>query len=293
MKAKSAIYGIVAATLLLGASSTAIARNSKSQREQGHKTENAVPQRPSFKPGNNGNHNGNNGNHNGNNGNHNGNNGNHNGWGNGNHNNGHNARPHQSAPAGPTLWNRPQPPKHSQPVPKPHPYHSGQFMPPPVRPSHNIIKHNHRPIIPQGYRPRPGAPIINGILGLAFGTAFNATLNYLYAQGYAVDGYTNGNIYLRNVNNMGYGWEDAVLGYTAGALATAQFINGTGANNPTRYYQIYNNLCALYGAPISWNGGMQASWFDPTGASYITLSFAPQYYNGFPQYYTTLTYSYR
>lgn len=209
------------------------------------------------RPGNNGNHKGNNGHHNGNYDNRHGNNGNHNG----NHgydhrpdrNRGHNAyRDHYSWNHAHNDWSRP--------------------LPPPARAYRPAPYHYHRPVIPAHWRPCYGAPVIDRILGITFGTMFNASLSYLYTNGYNIDGYDKGVVYLRNVHMMSLTWPDVMLCYdNYGRLINAQFIHSSYYNDRSRYNRLYHDLCAAYGTPIEIDGG-GITWFGGNRVGYVTLS---------------------
>ena len=259
------------------------------------------------RPGNNGNHNGNskpgnNGNYNpgtpGNNGNHNGNhkpgkpgnNGNHNGNhkpgkpGNNGIHNGHNGGvshwPGYRPPAGPAPVVRPgtHRPNWSTPVPPPHRNYRPVCRPIP------------RPVPPHGYHPCHTAPVIHTILGITFGTLYNASLDYLYSKGYEIDGYADNTVYLRNVPEMGYTWPDATIYYDSyGRLASSQFIYSTSFSALGRYDRLYHTLSMTYGSPVSasWNGAHRETiWYGGDARGYVSLEY--DYSGG--RYYTILSY---
>ena len=262
---------------------------SRNDRNNNNKTNN----HPS-RPGNNGNHNGNskpgnNGNHNGNykpgkpgnNGNHNGNykpgnNGNHNG----NHNSGVSHWPGYRPPSGPAPVVRPgtHRPNWSTPVPPPHRNYRPIGRPIP------------RPVPPHGYHPCHTAPVIHTILGITFGTLYNASLDYLYSKGYEIDGYADNTVYLRNVPEMGYTWPDATIYYDSyGRLASSQFIYSTSFSALGRYDRLYHTLSMTYGSPVSasWNGAHRETiWYGGDARGYVSLEY--DYSGG--RYYTILSY---
>ena len=271
---------------------TRSSNTSRNDRNNNNKTNN----RPS-RPGNNGNHNGNskpsnNGNHNGNhkpgkpgnNGNHNGNhkpgkpgnNGNHNG----NHNGGVSHWPGYRPPAGPAPVVRPgtHRPNWSTPVPPPHRNYRPVCRPIP------------RPVPPHGYHPCHTAPVIHTILGITFGTLYNASLDYLYSKGYEIDGYADNTVYLRNVPEMGYTWPDATIYYDSyGRLASSQFIYSTSFSALGRYDRLYHTLSMTYGSPVSasWNGAHRETiWYGGDARGYVSLEY--DYSGG--RYYTILSY---
>lgn len=129
---------------------------------------------------------------------------------------------------------------------------------------------------PRGWRPRPGLPVLHGVLGLTFGVAINATLDYLYSSGYTVDGYGNNVVYLRNVPAMNYVWTDGALYYGAGGgLDASQFFYSTPVYDLSRYNNVYRSMVNTYGVPVSYTnsgGALSATWFGGNNG-YITLSF--------------------
>ena len=219
------------------------------------------------RPGNNGNHNG--GNRPGNN-NHRpdrpGNNGNHNGG----NRPGNNHRPDRPGnnhrPGGGNAWGG----GNHRPGPRP------PMLQPPHRPYRPVFGRPHyRPTPPPSWRPRRGIPVIRGILGLSFGSAIGISLDYLYNNGYVVDGYTNDIVYLRNVPALNYMWTDGALYYGPSGLDVSSFYYSTPGYDLARYNNCYNALVSSYGVPVSVNnagGSMSATWFGGQGG-YITLSF--------------------
>ena len=259
------------------------------------------------RPGNNGNHNGNskpgnNGNYNpgkpGNNGNHNGNykpgkpgnNGNHNGNhkpgkpGNNGIHNGHNG--------GVSHWPGYRPPSGPAPVVRPgtHRPNWSTPVPPPHRNYRPIGRPIPRPVPPHGYHHCHTAPVIHTILGITFGTLYNASLDYLYSKGYEIDGYADNTVYLRNVPEMGYTWPDATIYYDSyGRLASSQFIYSTSFSALGRYDRLYHTLSMTYGSPVSasWNGAHRETiWYGGDARGYVSLEY--DYSGG--RYYTILSY---
>ena len=157
-------------------------------------------------------------------------------------------------------------------------------LPPPTRPYRPAPIRYTRPVIPAHYRPYAGAPVIDRILGISFGSLFDISLNYLYTNNYYIDGYDSDVIYLRDVRMLNLLWPDVMLCYDSyGRLANAQFIISTGYADRSRYNRLYHDLCAVYGPPISVdvNG---ATWFGGNTTGYVTLTAAM---NG-ARFYTTL-----
>lgn len=147
---------------------------------------------------------------------------------------------------------------------------------PPNRPFRPVIARPvSRPVPPPAWRPRPGIPLIRGILGLTFGAAFNVSLDYLYNSGYPVDGYGNNIVYLRNVPILNYIWTDGALYYGNGGLDASSFYYSTPGYDLSRYNSVYSSLVNTYGMPVSVNnaaGAMSATWFGGNNG-YVTLSF--------------------
>lgn len=166
-------------------------------------------------------------------------------------------------------------------------YHHNNWsrpLPPPARAYRPAPYYYRRPHIPAGWRPYHGAPVIDRILGITFGTLFNASLNYLYTNGYDIDGYENNVVYLRNVNMLNLAWGDVMLCYDDyGRLYNAQFIHSTYYNDRSRYNRLYHDLSAIYGSPIDYerNG---VTWFGGNSVGYVTLTIT----NTGSRYYTNL-----
>lgn len=169
-------------------------------------------------------------------------------------------------------------------------HHPG-FGAPPVRPHRPVVQPWRPPVPPQHWRPRPHAPNIATILGVTFGTALNISLNYLVNNGYAVDGYANNTVYLRDINQFNYYWPDATLYYNNGGLARSEFLYSTSYPDMMRYNSLFNSFMMTYGNPVNVSNGaaMSATWFAPN-RGYITLNYGPQYsLGGQLRYFTTLT----
>ncbi len=157
---------------------------------------------------------------------------------------------------------------------------------PPVRPWRPRVIWYYRPIIPTGFRIYTSAPIITGVLGLEFGTLLDASLNYLYYNGYSIDGYQDNVVYLRDVNMLGYSWPDVMLQYNdRGGLCYAEFVTSSTYSDNYRFNNLYNSLCQTYGTPID-NGNGHFSWYGGDRTGFINLNFA--FDNG--RYYTVMTF---
>lgn len=179
-----------------------------------------------------------------------------------------------------------------RPAPAPQPPLSRPPMPPTYRPHQILMNPYARPVPPPAWRPRPGGPSLSTILGIALGTAIDASLNYLFRNGYSVNGYNSDVVYLRNVNQLNYVWPEAALYYNGYGLAGSRFMYSTPYYNLNRYQTVYADLVRLYGPPaqsFSRNGGYAAIWFG-IGNDYVQLQFEPQYINGIQSYLTTLSF---
>ena len=141
------------------------------------------------------------------------------------------------------------------------------------------------------FRPHHHITPLQAIVGVAIGTAFNVSLNYLYANNYVVDGYDNNSLYLRNVNAYNCMWPDAVLSYSNGRLATGNFTYSTSYYDRGRFNTVYNILSNSYGPPVSSsssNNGWSSTWWGYDNR-YITLDYRPYYAaDGSLRYYTSL-----
>ena len=161
---------------------------------------------------------------------------------------------------------------------------------PPARPYRHTIWY-YRPTIPYGYRPYRNAPIVDGILGLFFGTLYDASLDYLYYNGFNIDGYYDNIVYLRDVPLFDYEWPDVMLRYDDyNQLNYAQFAIVHSYNDRARYNRLYRRLCASYGNPVSYVRGAypQVTWVGGDGRGYITLSLN----HDAGRYYTALSFGY-
>ena len=161
-------------------------------------------------------------------------------------------------------------------------------LPPPARPYRPAPLVWYRPVIPAGWYPYAGAPVIDRILGISFGTLFDISLDYLYYNGYEIDGYADHIIYLRNVPLLHLVWDDVMLSYDSfDRLVNAQFVYMTSHYDTYRYNRIYNNLCRVYGTPITGNGA-EISWYGGNSTGWVTLS----RHNNLGYYYITLSIGY-
>ena len=139
-----------------------------------------------------------------------------------------------------------------------------------------------------GWHPYASAPIIDRILGITFGTLFDTSLDYLYYNGYEIDGYADRIIYLRNVPLLGLNWGDVMLCYDdMNRLVNAQFIFYSTYNDHRRYDRVYNSLCRVYGTPFT-NSNNALSWYGGGSTGWVTLTT----HSNLGHYYTTLSIGY-
>jgi hypothetical protein len=166
-------------------------------------------------------------------------------------------------------------------------------MPPPMRQYRPDRIRFYRPVISSGFSVWANAPIIDGALGLLFGTNLDATLNYLYYKGYDIDGYTNSEVYLRDVPYLRYMWSDVMLNFQYdGQLTSIQFYYSNSGRDVVRYNRIYRDMCSLYGNPCSVRRGALSgttTWMGSDMRGYVTLTLDTDDYG---RYYTAVTYAY-
>ena len=160
-------------------------------------------------------------------------------------------------------------------------------LPPPARPYRPAPWVWVRPTIPVGWHPYVGAPVIDRILGLVFGTLYDVSLDYLYYNGYYIDGYADGIIYLRDVPMLNLYWPDVMLNYEYNQLVNAQFIYHNSYYSTSRFDKAYRSLSRIYGPPV-YHDGMTVSWYGGNSRGYVTLSLV----NSYGDYYTTLSIGY-
>ncbi len=161
-------------------------------------------------------------------------------------------------------------------------------LPPPARPYRPAPLVWYRPVIPVGWHPYAGAPIIDRILGITFGTLFDTSLDYLYFNGYEIDGYADHIIYLRNVPLVNFIWDDVMLSYDSyDRLVNAQFVFQASHYSSHRYDRVYRNLCRVYGQPVA-RTSEGISWYGGNSTGWVTLSM----HSNLGRYYTVLSIGY-
>lgn len=167
-------------------------------------------------------------------------------------------------------------------------HHSwSRACPPPTRVHRPAPMVWYRPVIPAGWHPYAGAPVIDRILGLVFGTLYEASLDHLYYNGYFIDGYADGIIYLRDVPMLNLYWPDVMLNYDYNRLVNAQFIYHSNFYDTSRYDRVYRSLSRIYGPPV-YRDGMTISWYGGNSTGYVTLTMN----NSYSDYYTTMSIGY-
>lgn len=165
----------------------------------------------------------------------------------------------------------------------------GAFVPPPPRPYRPRYVSVYAPVRPYGWTPRYGVPLIDGVLGLTFGTLYDAALNYLYDMNYAIDGWANDLVYLRDVPVMRFTWPDAMIRFdNYRRMNYVQLVYSSPYYDRSRLRSLYSDLCVTYGSPVSFRDDAltQVSWYGGDGRGYVTL----RYDNVNGRYYTTLSF---
>lgn len=200
-----------------------------------------------------------------------------------------------SAPAAPSRPVAPPPPAPGVPT-RPGTvrpgYNRPSVMAPPTRPGRPVYGTWTRPQPPASWRPAHRYNVVPNILGMTFGLTINSALDHLYNTGYSIDGYGTQEIYLRNVSELGYYWDDATLYFSGSGLVRSQFYDSSSYYDLSRYNSIYNSLSASYGAPVNqtYSGGQfQATWFGYSN-EYVTLQYALMNSSSGYRYFTILTY---
>ena len=164
----------------------------------------------------------------------------------------------------------------------------GRPLPPPARAHRPAAPWRwHRPTIPAGWYPYASAPVIDRILGLMFGSLYEASLDHLYYSGYFIDGYDDGIIFLRDVPMLNLYWPDVMLNYEYNRLVNAQFIYHTIGYDTARFNRVARSLNRIYGPPV-YRDGMTISWYGGNNTGYVTLSLSGSY----GDYYTVMSIGY-
>lgn len=70
--------------------------------------------------------------------------------------------------------------------------------------------------------------MLTAVFGLPFGISINISIDNLRRDGYYIDGYNNNEVYLRNVYEMNYSWDDGVVIYdSSGRMQSARLYQST------------------------------------------------------------------
>lgn len=160
----------------------------------------------------------------------------------------------------------------------------------PIRPSVRLWRPStiwvYRPIVTININRYSSYPTIAGVLGLRWGTSFGNALNYLYYNGYYIDGFENSIVYLTDVELMDYDWDDVMLQFDGNDnLDYVEFAYWTPSYDTSRFFGLYNYLCSIYGSPVSFNNSMY-SWYGGDGIGFVNLG----YQNGGDIFYTVLAF---
>ena len=195
---------------------------------------------------------------------------------------------------------------HSAPPPGHHPHHDykhhdyhpprpggGHWGPPP----HNYHHHWSRPLPPPPpvtIHCHPGVPVIDMLFGVPFGMFIDYSINSLVQMGYNVLGYANNAIYMNSVPQFGYTWDDVQLYYNDGLFSSACLQYWSSSSSRSRFNSVYNQLCSLYGSPVSnnsSNGITSYTWWGGNQTGYVTLEFGyGRSDDGHAGYFTTVFY---
>ena len=120
-------------------------------------------------------------------------------------------------------------------------------------------------------------PTIGGVLGLGWGTSFGNALNYLYYNGYYIDGYMDNIVYLTDVELLDYGWGDVMMQFDGNNnLDYVEFVYTSDDYDTSRFFSLYNELCSIYGSPVSFTNNMY-SWYGGDGIGFVNLGFERTY----------------
>lgn len=213
---------------------------------------------------------------------------------------------HGSAPKPGHDHGHPSHHDHSAPPPGHHPHHDykhhdyhpprpggGHWGPPP----HHYCHHWSRPLPPPPpvtVHCHPGVPVIDMLFGVPFGMFIDYSINSLVSMGYNVLGYANNAIYMNNVSQFGYTWDDVQLNYNDGLFSSACLQYWSSSSSRTRFNSVYNQLCSLYGSPVSnnsYNGITSYTWWGGNQTGYVTLEFGyGRSDDGYAGYFTTVFY---
>ena len=158
-----------------------------------------------------------------------------------------------------------------------------------------IQRHRRHVHTPPAFRPCPTAPMLTAVFGLPFGISINISIDNLRRDGYYIDGYNNNEVYLRNVYEMNYSWDDGVVIYdSSGRMQSARLYQSTYGYDSSRFDNLYSQICSQYGLPATQkyrNGEKTVTWYDRNGSHYVSLAYNHMTSDGgYPRYYTILCY---
>ncbi len=144
----------------------------------------------------------------------------------------------------------------------------------------------YRPIVTVNVTRYNSYPTIAGVLGLSWGTSMRNALNYLYYNGYYIDGYMDNIVYLTDIELLDYGWDDVMLQFDGNDnLDYVEFASWTSSYDTSRFFSLYNYLTSIYGTPVSFANSMY-SWYGGDGIGYVNLG----YQTGNDVFYTVLAF---
>lgn len=139
--------------------------------------------------------------------------------------------------------------------------------------------------------------MLTAVFGLPFGISINISIDNLRRDGYYIDGYNNNEVYLRNVYEMNYSWDDGVVIYdSSGRMQSARLYQSTYGYDSSRFDNLYSQICSQYGLPATQkyrNGEKTVTWYDRNGngSHYVSLAYNHMTSDGgYPRYYTILCY---
>lgn len=148
---------------------------------------------------------------------------------------------------------------------------------PSVRPWRPAAMWVYRPIVTVNVNRYYGYPTIGGVLGLRWGTSFGNALNYLYYNGYYIDGFMDNIVYLTDVELLDYGWDDVMMQFDGNnMLDYVEFVYTSYDYDTSRFFSLYNELCSVYGSPVSFTNNMY-SWYGGDGIGFVNLGFERNY----------------
>ena len=132
------------------------------------------------------------------------------------------------------------------------------------------------------------------LFGVPFGMFIDYSINSLVQMGYNVLGYANNAIYMNSVPQFGYTWDDVQLYYNDGLFSSACLQYWSSSSSRSRFNSVYNQLCSLYGSPVSnnsSNGITSYTWWGGNQTGYVTLEFGyGRSDDGYAGYFTTVFY---